>query len=235
MCKQWFQIRQTITRWCINFTSQCHLQQPYRFARLFDSNEKIHKQVLLPHNLASARLCSTQSCLVLNSTLIYVEVPTCLPPTMMALAAKGTWPSSAYWPKTLPTTPENIEVLEGWIGFSSNPSSSIVTSHSTINNVQNHVENSVHATNDCSNHEWWQPVDLSALHCEIVCDMEWWTDLISALTSALNGAEEKSPNAKMTNAQEPTMTMVTTMQPSSSKLVPQTQTHTTTTNPNRWT
>jgi len=48
--------------------------------------------------------------------LVYVEVLTCLLPAMMAPAAEGTHPTSAYQPETLLLTSENIEVLEVWMG-----------------------------------------------------------------------------------------------------------------------
>jgi len=64
---------------------------------------------------------------VLNSTMVYVEVPTCLLPTMMALAAKGTQPSSIYQPETLSATTENTEVWRDWSGSPYKPPISIVT------------------------------------------------------------------------------------------------------------
>jgi len=48
------------------------------------------------YNLASARLLSKQPHLVPNPMLVYIEVLTCLLPTMMALVAKGTHLTSTY-------------------------------------------------------------------------------------------------------------------------------------------
>jgi len=117
---------------------------------------------------------------------------------MMALAVEGTQPSSVYWPKTPPPTPVNVKVLEEWIRFSSKPSSTIDTSHSTNDHVRSYVEIPMHTTHDCSNHEKWQPVNHDALQCEITCTMEQWTDIISALASALNGTEANHLNTEMT-------------------------------------
>jgi len=81
--------------------------------------------------------------------LVYVEVPMLLLPTMMALVAKGTCPTSTYPPKTLPTIPE--EGSEVWTGFNSNPPLTN-TQHSTFYHVQNCIADPMHTANLHSNH-----------------------------------------------------------------------------------
>jgi len=129
---------------------------------------------LPPYNLASARHSRMKPCLVLKSTLVYVEVPMWLLHTMTALAAMGTHPISAYQPKIPLMISENIEVLEGWSGFNSNTSPSIYTSCSTLSNVRHCIENPMAAANVCSNHHDQHPVDLAAICSKIECTTTQW-------------------------------------------------------------
>ncbi len=104
------------------------------------------------HNLESALQFSTMENLVLNSMLVYVEIPTFLPPTMMALAAMGTHPTSCHLPETLQKTQANMKAPEGWIGFNFNTFSSIVHSPSIFPHIHSYVHSQLHADNASTNH-----------------------------------------------------------------------------------
>jgi len=73
---------------------------------------------------------------------------------MMAIAAKGICPTSAYQPETLSTIFGNIEVSEVWVGFDSSTSPLFKTSHRTFDNIQHCVADPMHAGNFHSNHDW---------------------------------------------------------------------------------
>jgi len=114
-------------------------------------------QIPCPHsiskflkNSASARPLCKKPHLVLKSMLVYIEVPTCLPPTMTATVAEGIHPNSAYHVENLPLTHENIKVMVVGVGFNSNTSPLIENSHSTLCNVQSCIADPTHAANFCS-------------------------------------------------------------------------------------
>jgi len=165
-----------------------------------------------PYNLASARHPHTMPCLVLKSTLVHIEVPTCLLPTMTALVAVGNCPISIYQPETPPTTPGNI-VLEGWSGFHFNTSPSIITPHSTLNNLEHYVENPTPPTNDHSNHHDQQPINLAVICCKIECRMSQWEDLFATLAPVLKGDAAHSSNTTNSIQQSIIMMMMMTMVP----------------------
>jgi len=84
--------------------------------------------------------------------LVYIALPMCSLPTMMVTLAVGAHPTSAHCLKTLPLTPENIEVSEAGSAFSSNMSSLINLLDGTFCYTQNCIANPMPAAADHSNH-----------------------------------------------------------------------------------
>jgi len=154
-------------------------------------------------NLASIRPLHKKPCLVLKSILVYIEVPMCLPPTMMATAAEGICPNSTYHLENLPLTQANIKVMEVEVGFNSNTSPLIETSCSTLCNVQSCVADPMHAANFCSNHDQWQPIDLVAICYKIKCSTTTLDALFATLVCTSNSDKEHHHNANSMHADAP--------------------------------
>jgi len=100
--------------------------------------------------------------------LVYIAMPTFLLPTMMAILAMGTHPTSTYCLETLLLIQEIIKVLEVGTEFNSKTSSSTDISLKTFDYMQKGIDNPMHAATICSNnHDQQEYVDLAAICSEI--------------------------------------------------------------------
>jgi len=148
--------------------------------------------------------------------LAYVEVPTFPLPTMMALAAAGTFITSAHSLKALQLASENIEVSVDLIRFNHNTFVPTTPVHGTFHGVAACIQNSMHVNDTHGNHhDQHQPVDLTAIHCKIQHTTAWWNSFISTLNLAQDACLMQPPmaNANMfaTTISTSNATITTTM------------------------
>jgi len=83
-------------------------------------------------------------CLVLNSTVAYVEVPTCLPPTMRALVAVGNPITHTHSSGAILWTSANTLVPADLNQSNDNNLVPITQTHGTDNHIEACVENPMH-------------------------------------------------------------------------------------------